>query len=39
MTSGELKQITINKINEFLKEHQKAREKAKSKINAFIYKR
>ncbi len=39
MTSGELKQITIDKINNFLKEHQKAREKAKSKINAFIYKR
>ncbi len=39
MTSGELKQITIDKINEFLKEHQKAREKAKSQIEKFLYKR
>lgn len=39
MTSGELKQIAIEKINAFLKEHQKAREKAKSKIDSFIYKK
>src|SRR3989338_984528 len=39
MTSGELKQIAIDKINAFLKEHQKAREKAKSKVNEFIYKK
>lgn len=39
MTSGELKEITIKKINEFLKEHQKKRNAAKSKINAFMYKR
>lgn len=38
MTSGELKQITIDKINAFLKEHQKKREAAKSKIESFIYK-
>ncbi len=39
MTSGELKEITIKKINEFLKEHQKKRNAAKSKIDAFMYKR
>lgn len=39
MTSGELKKITIDKINDFLKEHQKARDKAKSKIDSFLYKR
>lgn len=39
MTSGELKQITIDKINAFLKEHQKKRELAKKKIDQFIYKR
>ena len=38
MTSGELKQITIDKINAFLKEHQKAREKAKKKVGEFVYK-
>lgn len=37
MTSGELKQITIDKINAFLKEHQKAREKAKKRVNEFLY--
>lgn len=39
MTSGELKQIAIDKINSFLKEHQKAREKARGKVESFIYKR
>lgn len=39
MTSGELKQIAIEKINAFLKEHQKAREKAKNKVEAFLYKK
>jgi|SRR3989344_3902358 len=39
MTSGELKQITIDKINAFLKEHQKKREAAKSKIESFMYKK
>lgn len=38
MTSGELKKITIDKINAYLKEHQKKRQAAKSKINSFIYK-
>ncbi len=38
MTSGELKQITIDKINAFLKEHQRAREKAKNKVKEFMYK-
>ena len=37
MTSGELKQITIDKINEFLKEHQKKREAARKKVKDFIY--
>lgn len=39
MTSGELKQITIDAINEFLKEHQKKRNSAKSKIDSFMLKR
>ncbi len=38
MTSGELKQIAIDKINAFLKEHQKKRQAAKSKVESFIYK-
>lgn len=38
LTSGELKKITIDKINSFLKEHQKARKLAEKKINSFIYK-
>ncbi len=38
MTSGELKQITIDKINEFLKEHQKRRKTAEKQIEKFIYK-
>jgi len=37
MLTGELKQYTINKINEFLKHHQKKREEAK-KLIKFIYK-
>ncbi len=36
MSTGELKQITINKINEFLKEHQKKRENAKKQMNKFV---
>ncbi|MEM5801336.1 MAG: tryptophan--tRNA ligase [Candidatus Aenigmatarchaeota archaeon] len=36
MLSGELKQILIEKINKFLKEHQKNREKAKKIMNKFI---
>ncbi len=36
MLTGELKQITIEVINEFLKEHQKRREKAKQQIEKFM---
>lgn len=36
MLTGELKQITIDKINAFLKEHQKKREQAKKMINKFV---
>lgn len=39
LLTGELKQILIDKINEFLKEHQKQRQKAKKKLDKFIYKR
>lgn len=38
LLSGELKQILIDKINIFLKEHQKKRKKAEKQINKFIYK-
>jgi tryptophanyl-tRNA synthetase len=38
LLSGELKAITIDKINTFLKRHQEQREKAKDKVNDFIYK-
>ena len=38
MTSGELKQIVIYKINAFLKEHQKKRELAKKQVDKFLYK-
>ncbi len=37
--TSELKQITIDTINTFLKEHQKNREKARSQIDKFIYKK
>jgi tryptophanyl-tRNA synthetase len=36
MLTGELKEITVNVINKFLKEHQKKREKAKDQIDKFI---
>jgi tryptophanyl-tRNA synthetase len=36
MLTSELKQILIEKINAFLKEHQKKREKAKREVNKFI---
>jgi tryptophanyl-tRNA synthetase len=39
LLSGELKAILIDKINEFLKKHQEKREKAKSQLNNFIYKK
>lgn len=38
LLTGELKQITIDKINEFLANHQKAREKAKKDLDKFILK-
>ncbi len=38
MLTGELKQILIDKINDFLKTHQKAREAAKKQVDKFIYK-
>jgi tryptophanyl-tRNA synthetase len=37
MTTGEIKKYTIDKINNFLAEHQKRRVKAKSMIKDFIY--
>ncbi len=37
LLTGELKKILINKINEFLKDHQKKREQAKLMINKFIF--
>ncbi len=37
LLSGELKAIAIEKINAFLKEHQKNREKAKKDFGKFIY--
>jgi tryptophanyl-tRNA synthetase len=36
MLTGELKQYTIKKINDFLAEHQKKKEQAKKKINLFF---
>ncbi len=38
LLSGELKAILIDKINEFLKEHQKKRESAKKNIDKFLFK-
>ncbi len=38
MLTSELKQILIDKINAFLKEHQKNREKAKKKVEKYLYK-
>ncbi len=37
LLSGELKQILIDKLNTFLKMHQKKREQASKKVDAFIY--
>ena len=36
MLSGELKQVLIDKLNSFLSEHQKKREKAKPQIGKFV---
>jgi tryptophanyl-tRNA synthetase len=38
MLTGELKSYLVEKINEFLKEHQKKRELAKKQIDKFIFK-
>jgi len=38
MSTGDLKNILIKKINKFLKEHQKKRKEAEYKINDFLYK-
>ena len=38
MLTSELKDILIEKINAFLKEHQKRREEAKKQIDKFIFK-
>jgi len=38
MLTGELKAILIEKINAFLKEHQKKREEAKKQLNKFLFK-
>tara|TARA_Y100000310_G_C20675029_1_gene812514 strand:+ start:1022 stop:2146 length:1125 start_codon:yes stop_codon:yes gene_type:complete len=38
LLTSELKQILINKINIFLKKHQKEREKAKKKVDKFLLK-
>jgi len=38
MLTGELKKYTIDKINSFLKEHQKKREAAKKLVDKFIWK-
>lgn len=38
LLSGELKKITIEKINSFLAEHQKKREAAKKVVDKFLYK-
>ncbi len=37
MTTGELKEIVIDKINRFLKEHQRKREEAKKQVDKFIF--
>lgn len=38
LLTSELKQITIEKINSFLKEHQKKRESAKKQVEEFLFK-
>jgi len=36
LLTGELKQMTIEKINSFLEKHQKKRERAKNKVDKFL---
>jgi len=38
LLTSELKEITIDKINKFLKKHQQARQSARKKIDRFIFK-
>jgi len=38
MLTGELKQILIEKINEFLASHQQKREKARDQLDKFLLK-
>lgn len=38
MTTGELKDYTIKKINDFLREHQKRREEARGRVKGFLWK-
>ena len=38
LLTGELKQILVDKLNVFLKNHQKERKKAKKQLDKFIYK-
>lgn len=38
LLTGELKQMLIEKLNKFLTEHQKKREKAKDQIDKFMLK-
>ena len=38
MLTGELKSILIDKLNEFLKEHNKKKEKAKDTYDKFLFK-
>jgi tryptophanyl-tRNA synthetase len=38
LSTGELKKYTIEKINEFLKNHRKEKEKARKKVEEFLYK-
>ena len=37
LLSGELKSILIDKINEFLVEHRKKREKARKEVEKYVY--
>jgi tryptophanyl-tRNA synthetase len=39
MSTSELKEILIEKINKFLKKHQQEREKARKKVGKFIFQR
>ena len=38
LLTSELKEITIEKINNFLKKHQANREKAKKEVDKFVFK-